>query len=104
MRSGSSPHHAETGGRLYHQHRVGTIVHWFPNGARYCASKGAIVQITRVMAIEWAKYKIRVKAIAPGFFNTPLNAGLLASEEYMKPILDKIPLGRGGEPEEIVGP
>lgn len=74
-----------------------------PTALAYCASKGAIAQMTRVMAVEWAKYKIRVNAIAPGFFNTPLNAGLLASQEYMKPILDKIPLGRGGEPEEIVG-
>lgn len=74
-----------------------------PTVLAYCASKGAIAQMTRVMAVEWAKYKIRVNAIAPGFFNTPLNAGLLASQEFMKPILDKIPLGRGGDPEEIVG-
>ena len=74
-----------------------------PTALSYCASKGAIAQMTRVMALEWAKYNIRVNAIAPGFFNTPLNAGLLASEEYMRPILAKIPMGRGAEPEEIVG-
>jgi NAD(P)-dependent dehydrogenase (short-subunit alcohol dehydrogenase family) len=62
-----------------------------PTALAYCASKGAIAQMTRVMAVEWAKYKIRV------------NAGLLASQQFMKPILDKIPLGRGGEPDEIVG-
>ncbi len=74
-----------------------------PTAIAYCASKGAIAQMTRVMAIEWAKYKIRVNAIAPGFFNTPLNSRLLASHEFMKPILAKIPMGRGAQPEEIVG-
>jgi len=74
-----------------------------PTALAYCASKGAVAQMTRVLAIEWAKYNIRVNAIAPGFFNTPLNAGLMASEECMKPIHAKIPQGRGAEPDEIAG-
>lgn len=74
-----------------------------PTCVSYCASKGAIVQMTRTMAIEWAKYDIRVNAIAPGFFRTPLNSGLLASEKYMAPIYAKLPLNRIAEPEEIVG-
>ena len=74
-----------------------------PTAISYTASKGAVLQMTRTMAIEWAKYNIRVNAIAPGFFRTPLNEAILRSEEYMKPIYAKIPLGRGGEPEEIVG-
>ena len=74
-----------------------------PTCLSYSASKGAIAQATRTMAIEWGKYNIRVNAIAPGFFRTPLNAGLLQSEEYMKPIEAKIPLGRIAEPDEIVG-
>jgi NAD(P)-dependent dehydrogenase (short-subunit alcohol dehydrogenase family) len=74
-----------------------------PTCLAYTASKGAIVQVTRTMAIEWGKHNIRVNAIAPGFFRTPLNAGLLRSEEYMKPIEAKIPLGRIAEPEELVG-
>lgn len=74
-----------------------------PTALAYCASKGAVAQMTRVMALEWAKYNIRVNAIAPGFFNTPLNAGLMASPEFMKPIYAKIPLGRGAEPDEIAG-
>lgn len=74
-----------------------------PTALAYCASKGAVAQIARVMAIEWAKYNIRVNAIAPGFFNTPLNAGLLASAEFMKPIHAKIPQLRGADPDEIAG-
>ena len=89
----------------------GCIINWasalsfvgHPTALAYCASKGAIAQMTRVMALEWAKYNIRVNAIAPGFFNTPLNAGLMASPECMKPIHAKIPMGRGAEPREIGG-
>jgi NAD(P)-dependent dehydrogenase (short-subunit alcohol dehydrogenase family) len=74
-----------------------------PTAVAYTASKGAVLQMTRTFAIEWAKYRIRVNAIAPGFFRTPLNQGFLDSNEYMKPIIAKIPLGRIAEPEEIVG-
>jgi NAD(P)-dependent dehydrogenase (short-subunit alcohol dehydrogenase family) len=74
-----------------------------PTAIAYTSSKGAVLQMTRTFAIEWAKYKIRVNAIAPGFFNTPLNQGLMDSPECMKPIIAKIPLGRTAEPEEIIG-
>ena len=97
--------------RLMRDQGSGCIIHLasalsfigHPTALAYCASKGAIAQMTRVMAIEWAKYNIRVNAIAPGFFNTPLNSSLLASDECMRAIHAKIPLGRGAEPDEIAG-
>jgi NAD(P)-dependent dehydrogenase (short-subunit alcohol dehydrogenase family) len=74
-----------------------------PTAVAYTSSKGAVLQMTRTFALEWAKYKIRVNAIAPGFFRTPLNQGFLDSDEFMKPVYAKIPLARIAEPDEIMG-
>jgi gluconate 5-dehydrogenase/2-deoxy-D-gluconate 3-dehydrogenase len=75
----------------------------YPTAVAYTASKGAVAQMTRTLATEWARFNIRVNAIAPGFIRTPMNEAILKSEEYLRPIIAKIPLGRAGEPEEIVG-
>ena len=76
-----------------------------PRGnSTYTVAKGGIVAMTRVMALEWAPYGIRVNAIAPCQFRTPAVSGLLSEPDKLKQILDGIPLGRIGEPEEIMGP
>jgi NAD(P)-dependent dehydrogenase (short-subunit alcohol dehydrogenase family) len=75
----------------------------YPTAVAYTASKGAVAQMTRTLATEWARFNIRVNAIAPGFIRTPMNEAILKSEEYLRPVIAKIPLGRAGEPEEIVG-
>lgn len=75
----------------------------YPTAVAYTASKGAVVQMTRTLATEWARFNIRVNAIAPGFIRTPMNEAILKSENYLRPVIAKIPLGRAGEPEEIVG-
>jgi 2-deoxy-D-gluconate 3-dehydrogenase len=69
----------------------------------YCAAKAGVINMTRVLAIEWAQHGITVNAIAPTFVNTPLVAALLTSEEIRHEVLSRIPLGRLAEPEDIVG-
>jgi 2-deoxy-D-gluconate 3-dehydrogenase len=69
----------------------------------YCAAKAGVINMTRVLAIEWARHGITVNAIAPTFVNTPLVAALLTSEEIRQEVLSRIPLGRLAEPEDIVG-
>ena len=84
---------------------IASILSYFghPMCVSYCSSKGAVVQLTRTLSIEWAKYNIRVNAIAPGFFRTPMNAATLANEKFMKPVVEKAPMNRPAEPHEIVG-
>lgn len=74
-----------------------------PNQPAYCASKGAVNQLTRVLAVDWIKHGINVNAIAPCDFDTPMIAPYLDTEEYRTWILDALPVGRVGQPPEIVG-
>ena len=74
-----------------------------PKRAPYAASKGGITQLTKVMAIEWAPYGINVNAIAPTHFETPLTAGFLANKETRESLLKLVPMGRFGEPADIIG-
>ena len=70
----------------------------------YCASKGGVVQLTRTLAVEWAPYGVRVNAISPCTFETPMVQAVLAAEEaYRDRVISRIPLGRIGQPDEIVG-
>lgn len=69
----------------------------------YCASKAACEHMTRAMAIEMARYKVRVNAIAPGYFETEINDAFLASDEGQK-MRKRIPMRRFGEHEELSGP
>lgn len=70
----------------------------------YCASKGGVSMITKAAAIEWAQKGIRVNAVMPGTFKTPLLEECIAQQpDYAKTIMKKHPIGRFGELEEIVG-
>lgn len=69
----------------------------------YSASKGAIAQLTKSLAIAWAAEGIRVNAIAPGWIVTPLTQPLVDSPERSQTIIDRTPLKRWGEPSDVTG-
>jgi NAD(P)-dependent dehydrogenase (short-subunit alcohol dehydrogenase family) len=70
----------------------------------YSASKGAIVQLTKSLAVAWASDGIRVNAVAPGWIATALTQRLRDDPERSAPIVQRTPFGRWGRPEEIAGP
>ena len=69
----------------------------------YAISKAALSHMTRQMALEWAKYDLRVNAIAPGYFKTDLNSDFLESE-ISDPMIKRIPFRRPGNLSELQGP
>ncbi|MGQ9426855.1 SDR family NAD(P)-dependent oxidoreductase [Gilvimarinus sp. F26214L] len=101
----------ETAQRMIAADRPGSIVNIAsvlgltakPGQASYCASKGAVVQLTRAMALDLMKNRIRVNAIAPGWFKTEINADYFesaAGKEYV----ERMPARRLGQLHELVGP
>lgn len=78
----------------------GAVGDIFPT-APYYASKGAVINLTRALAIEWAPYKINVNAIAPGFFPSEMTESVFRDEKATAYILSRTPLGRTGEPLDL---
>ena len=74
-----------------------------PGQSAYCASKGAVVQLTRSLAMDLMKYNIRVNAIAPGWFKTEMNQDYFNSDSG-KAYIAQMPARRLGQVEELVGP
>jgi 2-deoxy-D-gluconate 3-dehydrogenase len=74
-----------------------------PNQIGYTASKGAVRQMTMAMSNEWAGRGINVNAIAPGYIATSLNAALRADPEWHRRVMDRLPAGRYGTPEDLKG-
>lgn len=69
----------------------------------YAASKGAVGQLTKALANDWAGRNVNVNAIAPGYIATEMNAALIANETRNRQILERIPAGRWGDAEDIAG-
>jgi 2-deoxy-D-gluconate 3-dehydrogenase len=71
--------------------------------AAYCSSKAGLVNLTRVLAIEWAPYHINVNAVGPTFVETPLTRPMFEDSAFRAEVLGHIPLGRLGKPEDVAG-
>lgn len=74
-----------------------------PRAPAYCASKAGVILLTKSLALEWARYNIRVNAVAPHYMETDMTKGLMASERVHGALVNQIPMKRFAKPEEIVG-
>ena len=67
----------------------------------YNASKGALLQLTRALAVECAPARVRVNAVAPGFIETPFTRSVLGNPDVKNWLLERTPMGRIGKPEDV---
>ena len=74
-----------------------------PGIAPYTATKGAVANLTKGMATDWAKYGLQCNGLAPGYFDTPLNAALVADPDFSAWLAKRTPAGRWGRVEELIG-
>ena len=74
-----------------------------PGIAPYTATKGAVANLTKGMATDWAAHGLQCNALAPGYFDTPLNAALVADQDFSAWLEKRTPAGRWGKVEELVG-
>jgi NAD(P)-dependent dehydrogenase (short-subunit alcohol dehydrogenase family) len=74
-----------------------------PGNLAYAAAKHGVVGMTRVMAVEWAKYGVCVNCIGPGITKTPLTAKTLEDPKKYQESVSKVPMGRLGEPDDLIG-
>jgi NAD(P)-dependent dehydrogenase (short-subunit alcohol dehydrogenase family) len=75
-----------------------------PARTAYSSSKAGLIGFTRTLALEWAPYNVRVNALCPGPFETPMNKPVLQHSDALQYFVSRIPLGRFGDPKELAGP
>jgi 2-deoxy-D-gluconate 3-dehydrogenase len=90
------------GGRIINMASQNGVVGYYRRAA-YCSSKAGVVNLTRVLAIEWAPMGITVNAVGPTFILTPLTQSTWDDPVMREDLLKRIPLGRVGTPEDVVG-
>ncbi len=98
------PHMLERGsGSIINVASVASLV-GTPELAAYGASKAAVLSLTRTLAIEWGGAGVRVNALCPGWTRTALNADLWGDEQISTAMMERVPLGRWADADEMVGP
>jgi NAD(P)-dependent dehydrogenase (short-subunit alcohol dehydrogenase family) len=89
------------GGAILNVGSISAIVGFTRPQDAYTSAKGALIALTRSLAVQYAKYGIRANIIHPGFIDTPMQAKEMADPEFVKALKDSIPLGRCGQPRDI---
>lgn len=84
---------------------IGSMYSYFgsPHAPAYGAAKAALVQLTKSLALAWAKDGIRVNAIAPGWIKTELTRGARENPEFYRKVTERLPDGQFGEPDDVAG-
>jgi NAD(P)-dependent dehydrogenase (short-subunit alcohol dehydrogenase family) len=103
---------AQAVGKAMIQQRRGRIINIssqagfvaLPTESVYCMTKAAIAHLTKCLALEWAPYNITVNAVAPTFIETPGTKKWLDDADFRASVVERIPLGRIGDPMEVAGP
>jgi len=102
---------AQTVGRVMMKQGGGKIINTasvsaklgHPGNLAYAAAKHGVVGMAKVMAVEWAKYRVNVNCIAPGVIKTPMTMKAFSDPEKHRELVSKVPMGRLGEPDDLIG-
>lgn len=89
-------------GRIINMASLGGLL-GMPGQVTYAATKGGLIQITKTLAVEWARHGITVNALAPSILETDLTEGVIKSEKHSEPLLRRIPMGAFGKSDDVVG-
>lgn len=94
--------HNKKGGKLVFMSSLSAFI-GVPSAAAYSATKGGILQLTKSLAGEWARFGVQVNCVCPGFIETPLIEAQLKDERWMKYMTQRVAQKRLGKPEDVVG-
>jgi NAD(P)-dependent dehydrogenase (short-subunit alcohol dehydrogenase family) len=96
---------AQGGGSIVNMASISALVgNRGGDNSHYCATKGGVIALTRSLAVEWARHKIRVNALAPGYCVTPMTDRLkLRDPAFYSELVGRVPLGRFGSGQDLAG-